>query len=151
MLKLNNIEKIIGSGLYSGFIPLAPGTMGSIVALLVYLIPGIENPVVLSGLIIVFLFWGKVIADKFETEYGKDPKQCVVDEWVGTWISLLFIPKTVSFIIISFVIWRMLDILKPFPADRLENLKGGWGIMLDDVISGVYTFIIIHIIIYFVN
>lgn len=150
-MKLNKIEEILGSGLYSGFIPYAPGTMGSLVALLIYLIPGFENPIILSGFILVFLLWGKLIADKFEMVYGKDPKQCVIDEFVGMWISLLFIPKTVSFIVIAFVIWRLFDISKPFPANRLEKIKGGWGIMLDDVMSGIYTFFVMHIIIYFVN
>lgn len=148
-MKLNNLDKIVGSGFYSGYLPFAPGTMGSLVALGIYLIPGFENPFLLIPVTIIFLFWGVKIATNFEKEYGKDPKQCVIDEFVGMWISLFFVPKTIVLVLSTFVIWRVFDILKPYPANKLEKIKGGWGIMLDDVMSGIYTFIIIHIIIYF--
>lgn len=150
-MKLTKIEKFFGSGFYSGYIPFAPGTMGSLAALVLYLVPGFEVLFIHLGFILVFTIWGIFIADKFDKFYGKDPKQCVIDEFVGTWISLLFIPKEFRFIVVAFIIWRILDITKPYPANKLENLKGGWGIMMDDVMSGIYTFIIMHIIIYFIN
>jgi phosphatidylglycerophosphatase A len=67
---------------------------------------------------------------------------------VGMWISLLFIPKQIWFILIAFVIWRILDITKPFPANIAEKLNGGLGIMLDDIIAAIYSLTITHIIIY---
>lgn len=150
-MKLNNIDKIIGSGFYSGFVPFAPGTMGSLVALGIYLIPGFETPIIHLGLILIATVWGISISDKFDKFYGKDPKQCVIDEFAGTWISLFLVPKEFVLILTAFIIWRILDITKPWPANRLENLKGGLGIMMDDIASGIYTFIIMHIIIYFTN
>ena len=150
-MKLNFFEKLIGSGFYSGYFPVASGTAASIVALGIYLIPGFENPALLLFLISFFLVIGIQVGNKFEGVYGKDPKQCTIDEFVGTWISLLFIPKKALFIIIAFIIWRAMDILKPFPARQIEKLKGGLGIMLDDVIAGIYSFLIVHMIIYFIN
>jgi len=147
-MKLNFVEKLIGSGFYSGFIPFAPGTFGSLVALLFYLIPGFENPTVLLFVISLFTVIGVSIGNKFESVYGKDPKQCTIDEMVGMWISLIFIPKKIWFIAFAFVVWRVLDIIKPFPANISEKLNGGIGIMLDDIIAAFYTLVIIHIIIY---
>lgn len=150
-MKINLIEKVIGSGLFTGYIKTASGTFASFAAVLIYMIPGFENPGMMIFFISFFFVLGISIGNKFEKVYGKDPKQCTIDEFVGTWISLLFVPKSILFIPIAFVIWRGLDILKPFPANRVEKIKGGWGIMLDDVIAGFYSFIFVHIIIYFIK
>ena len=140
-----SVKKVIGSGLFSGYIPFAPGTFGSIVALAIYLIPPFQNIYVILGFIIIGFFIGIPIGNYFEDLYGKDPKQFTFDEFVGMWIALLFIPQSIDLIVITFIIWRLLDIFKPFPANRAESLKGGLGIMLDDVISGMYSLIIIYI------
>lgn len=146
-MKINVLEKFLGSGFYSGYMPFAPGTFGSLVALSIYLIPGMENPTILLILISLFSVVGINIGTKFEAIYGKDPKQCTIDEMVGMWITLLFIPKNIWFILIAFIIWRLLDIVKPFPANIAEKLKGGLGIMMDDVIAAIYALAISHIII----
>ena len=117
-------------------------------ALFIYLIPGFENPTLLLLLISLFTVLGINIASKFELVYGKDPAECTVDEMVGMWISVLFIPKTVLYVVFAFFVWRVLDIIKPFPARQAEKLKGGWGIMMDDIIAGFYSLIIVHIFIY---
>ena len=88
---------------------------------------------------------GIYTGSKFENVYGKDPSQCTIDEVVGMWISLLFLPKTIIISIITFFIWRILDIIKPFPARNFEKLNGGLGIMMDDITSGAYTLIIVHV------
>jgi phosphatidylglycerophosphatase A len=97
---------------------------------------------------LVIIFYGIYIGTKFEAEYGKDPAQCTIDEVAGTWISLIALPKTIGIIIATFLLWRILDIIKPPPARNLERLKGGLGIMIDDVISGIYTLIIMHLVVY---
>ena len=94
------------------------------------------------------MVYGIFLGNKFEAEYGKDPAQCTVDEVVGTWISLVALPKTVGIIVAAFLIWRILDIIKPPPASNLEKLNGGLGIMIDDVVSGIYSLIIMHLIVY---
>lgn len=151
MVQLNLFEKIIGSVFFTGYIKYASGTFGSLAAILIYLIPGFENPTILLTAIALCTVIGFSLGSKFETFYGKDPSQFVLDEVAGTWISLIFVPKTVLFVTISFVVWRILDIVKPFPASAVEKLKGGKGIMLDDIISAFYTLAIVHIVIYFVK
>jgi phosphatidylglycerophosphatase A len=150
-LKINALEKFLGSGFYSGYMPFAQGTFGSLVALSIYLIPGMENPTILLILISLFSVVGIPIGTKFEAIYGKDPKQCTIDEMVGMWITLLFIPKKIWFILLAFIIWRVLDIVKPFPANIAEKLNGGVGIILDDVIAAIYALTISHIIINLIN
>lgn len=150
-MKLNLIERIIGSGFFTGYAPIASGTVASIAAFLFFLIPGFENPSLLILVISASIIIGKNIADKFETIYGKDPAQFTLDEFIGMWISLLFIPKKIWFLIPAFVIWRAIDIFKPFPVRKLESLKGGWGVIIDDVGAGIYTFMIMQIIIHLIN
>jgi len=147
-LKINFFEKFIGSGFYTGYFPIASGTVGSFAALLIYLIPGFENLFIIIPAILIFALYGIFLGNKFEIKYGKDPSECTVDEVVGTWISLLALPKTIGIIVAAFLIWRILDIIKPPPARGLEKLKGGLGIMIDDVVSGIYTLIIMHLIVY---
>ncbi|MFB3058037.1 MAG: phosphatidylglycerophosphatase A [Ignavibacteriaceae bacterium] len=149
MVKLNIIEKLLGSGFFTGYIPLASGTFGTLTALIIYLIPGFENPYVIVPTIFIFFIYGVYVGNKFENIYGKDPSECTIDEVVGTWISYLLLPKTIGIIIITFFLWRALDIFKPYPARKLENLNGGLGIMIDDVVSGFYTLIIMHLVVYF--
>lgn len=152
MKQINCFEKLVGSGLYTGYIPFASGTFGSLAALIVYLfIPKSEDIRALLFLIILFTIVGIIVAGKFEKQYGKDPAECTIDEWVGTWISLINLPKDFIWISIAFFIWRFLDVVKPFPARQSEKLKGGFGIMADDIISGFYTFLIMQIIFYLFN
>ena len=147
-MKINSFEKFIGSGFFTGYFPVASGTVGSIAAIVIYLIPGFENLFVIIPATLVIIFYGIYIGTKFEAEYGKDPAQCTIDEVAGTWISLIALPKTFGIIIAAFFLWRILDIIKPPPARNLERLKGGLGIMIDDVISGIYTLIIMHLVVY---
>lgn len=150
-MKINFFEKFIGSGFFTGYSPIASGTVGSIAAILIYLIPGFEQLIIIIPAIIIFLIYGIYLGNKFEVEYGKDPAQCTVDEIVGTWISLVAIPKTIGIVVAAFLIWRILDIIKPPPARGLEKLNGGLGIMMDDVVSGIYTLIIMHLIVYLIG
>jgi phosphatidylglycerophosphatase A len=147
-MKLNFIEKFLGSGFYTGYIPFISGTFGSLAALIIYYIPGFENPFILIPAIIIFTIYGIYVGNKFEDVYGKDPSECTIDEVVGMWISLLFLPKIVLISSLTFLLWRVLDIIKPFPARNFEKLKGGVGIVLDDIMSGIYTLIIVHIILF---
>ena len=148
MKQINSFEKIIGSGLFTGYIPFASGTFGSLVAIFIYWIPGFEQLHIILPAIVILFIYGVYVSFKFEKVYGKDPSQCTVDEVVGTWIALIAIPKSILLTLTSFFIWRALDIIKPFPARSSEKLPGGWGIMIDDVISGFYSLIIVHLIVY---
>jgi phosphatidylglycerophosphatase A len=150
-LQINFLEKLIGSGLYSGYSPVASGTAASMVALLIYFIPGFEQLYIIVPVSILFLLYGIPLGSKFEKIYGKDPKQCTIDEFVGMWISLIALPKTMEIAITTFFIWRVLDIIKPPPARKLEKINGGIGIMIDDVVSAIYTLLIMHVVVYLVG
>jgi phosphatidylglycerophosphatase A len=145
------IKKLIGSGLFTGYFPYASGTAGSISALAIYMIPGFENPTVMLFFICFSIVIGIPLANYFESIYGEDPAQFTLDEFIGTWISLLFIPKIPLYYGLAFLIWRILDILKPFPARQSEKIKGGWGVIADDMISAIYSLIFIHIFISFIS
>ncbi len=150
MNKINIIEKTIGSALFTGYIPFASGTFGSLAGLIIYCIPGFEKLQILIPAIIIFTFYGIFLGSKFENEYGKDPSQCTIDEVVGMWITLLFLPKTILVSVIAFFVWRAFDIIKPYPIRKLEAIDGGLGIMIDDVIGGIYSLITMHLILLFI-
>lgn len=150
-MKINFFENLIGSGFYTGYIKKASGTFGSLIALLIYLIPGFENPTIMIFFISFLIVIGVPIAIKFESKYGNDPKEYTNDEVIGMWITFLFIPKKIWWIILGFLIWRFLDIVKPFPAKQLEKVKNGWGVLLDDIAAGIYSLIILQLIIYLFN
>ncbi|HEY7751793.1 MAG TPA: phosphatidylglycerophosphatase A [Ignavibacteriaceae bacterium] len=147
-MKLNQLEKFFGSGIYTGYSPVASGTAGSLLALLIYWIPGFEELYIIIPVTLLTLIFGIFVGTKFEYVYGKDPAECTIDEVVGTWVSLILLPKTLGISLTAFIIWRILDIIKPHPARNVEKLNGGVGIMLDDVISGLYTFLIMHLLVY---
>ena len=148
MKQINWFEKLIGSGFYTGYVPIASGTFGSLVAIVIYIIPGFERLEIIIPAIILLFSYGLFVSSKFEKVYGKDPSQCTVDEVVGTWIALIALPKSFLIVFTTFLIWRVLDIIKPFPAPSSEKLPGGFGIMIDDVISGFYTVVIVHLFVY---
>jgi len=150
-MKINFLEKLLGSGFYTGYIPIASGTFGSFAAVLIYLIPGFENLYIIIPAIIIFTIYGIFIGNKFEKLYGKDPSECTIDEVVGMWISLLFLPKNLIITAAAFFLWRIFDIIKPYPARKLESLPGGLGIMIDDVVASIYSLLTIHIILIIFN
>lgn len=103
----------------------------------------------LSVLILVFFFLGVKSADELEAEWGHDPSKIVVDEMVGVWIAMLFVPFNFTNLFLAFVLFRIFDIWKPFGIRRMEALKGGWGVMMDDVLAGVYALVVMHLYLFF--
>ncbi|MCX6640965.1 MAG: phosphatidylglycerophosphatase A [bacterium] len=140
------IIKAIGSGLGTGYAPVASGTVGSLAALLIWILLPPLRPTTQIILVVVTFFIGVPICTQMENTYGHDPKQATFDEFVGQWISLLFLPRTIPVYIASFLIFRALDVWKPFPARVSQKLPGGWGIMIDDVIVGVYTCLFLSVV-----
>ncbi len=143
MLKF--IHYSIATGFGSGYSPLAPGTAGSILALLIAYFAGGRWPILLI-LIAVFFLLGVVSSTFVEKDSQKeDPAIVVVDEMVGMWISLFFMPFSLKIYVIAFVLFRVFDILKPFPIDHSQKFSGGWGIMIDDVIAGIYALALVFL------
>jgi phosphatidylglycerophosphatase A len=126
---------------YAGYFPIAPGTMGSAVGLLVYLlVPWTQSTALEIGLIVVLFatgVWAGTIAEQYFG--GIDPGPIVLDEVVGMLITLAFIPVGWSGAIVGFLLFRIFDVVKPYPAARFEKLHGGLGVMADDAMAAVYA------------
>ena len=143
---------LFATGIFSGYAPFASGTFGSLVGIGFFFIPHFEQIQILIPAIILFLFIGVFVATKVSTYLkDSDPSVVVIDEIVGMWISCSLLPKTFFSLFLAFVLFRVFDIWKPFPVRQLEYLRGGWGIMLDDVAAGLYANIIARIILTFVQ
>jgi phosphatidylglycerophosphatase A len=133
---------------YSGYAPIAPGTVGSAVGLLVYWLVTWSHSRAVEVAAIVVLFGAGVWASRVaERHFGKiDPGPVVIDEVVGVLITLAFIPVGLSGAIAGFVLFRIFDVIKPFPADRFERLRGGLGVMVDDAMAAIYANLALRVV-----
>ena len=143
---LKKVAWFIGTGSGVGLAPVAPGTFGTAAALLIYYVLPVPSgsPLFLS-IILVGLVVGIWATGILSTDNNPDPGKVVWDEYVGFWITCFLLPKTWGWLIFAFFIFRILDILKPWPIRRIESLPKGWGIMLDDVLAGIYGNLCINI------
>ncbi len=160
---------IIGSGLFSGYLPFAQGTFGSFVGFLIFLIPGFSNTSVLLICIVVFFAVGVYVSEIMQKRYGDDPAEVVIDEITGLWFSYLvgylifhlfftaksFDPQALLvtkalFGFVGFIIFRIFDIVKLQPAAYFNEQKNGYGIMMDDIFAGLYAGIISPVITHFI-
>jgi len=152
--KVGFFSNFISSGLYSGYLPFASGTFGSAVALLPFIIPGFINPYILPAVIIICFITGIFTSTQMVKRFGDDPSVVVIDEFVGMWITI-FISSFFSFglinIIIGFFMFRFFDIIKLYPASYFDKMKNGFGIMMDDVIAGIYGGIFTYLILFLIN
>jgi phosphatidylglycerophosphatase A len=151
------LKKACITVLGSGYLPLAPGSWGSLAAALIYAAAwgivstaGLAWPTIdlicLAGVAAASLLavrWGEWAVVRFA---GRDPKPFVLDEFAGQWVALLFLPAAgggwfAAAVVIGgqFVLFRALDVIKPPPARGLERLRAGWGILLDDLVAGAYA------------
>lgn len=166
--RVNIVVKAIGSGLFTGYLPKASGTAGSLVALLVFLIPGFSEFLVLEIAVILGFIIGVFVSEIMILRYGDDPPEIVIDEIVGLWFSYLigflvfelffkvkpfdptfhFVTKVV-FAVIGFVIFRFFDIIKLQPAKYFDDMKNGYGIMMDDISAGLYAGILSPVVTHF--
>ncbi len=137
---LRRLGVFIATCAHVGYAPVAPGTFGSAVGLVVYyLVRRQASPAVELGAIALILVVGLWSATEAEHHFGGiDPGPVVIDEVIGMLITLALHPVNVVGAIIGFFIFRVLDVVKPWPARRLELLPGGFGVVLDDVMAGVY-------------
>jgi phosphatidylglycerophosphatase A len=137
------IWRIVATFFYIGKLPFAPGSWGSLGALLLWLLLPITFSVHLSVIIIIFVLG--VYSSSRMVKYldDHDPSEVVIDEVVGMGISLFMLPHNFLLYLLSFILFRVFDILKPSFIYRIQNLSGGWGIMLDDVLAGLLTFTIV--------
>ncbi len=134
-----------------GFVPVAPGTAASAVAVLVYaLVPPLQQPVVLAPVIAVaFVLGGVSTGVVLRRDDGpKDPSHVVCDEVVGQWIALLSVGYAGRWelMLVAFVLFRLFDVWKPPPVSFFDRRPGPWNVMMDDVAAGIYANLASHLL-----
>jgi len=147
VLRLNYFIIFIASGLGAGFSPVVPGTMGTLIAIpIYYFISSISFPLYELTLV-AFFFFSSWVAEQAEQYWEKkDDRRIVIDEIMGFLVTMLWVTKTPLSIVSGFVLFRIFDILKPFPIRHLERVKSGFGVVLDDVLAGIYSNILLHLV-----
>lgn len=144
------INKLLGTFAYTGFFPFAPATFASFVFMALYwLVPGgewlVQPFVVLATLLI-----SVPVATALEKQYGHDASCIVIDEIVGVQVVLMFAAPTLAGLIVAFFLWRISDIVKPFPASRAQKWPGGRGVVFDDVFAALYARLAMFVLAYFI-
>ena len=145
-------SEIIGTMFYIGKIPFASGTWGSLVALLLwYLIkPKIIDPLFLlitGGLFFIGIAVSEIITRELNNH---DPKEIIIDEWVGMWIALYLVPHSLFWGLVSFFLFRFFDIFKPGPVQIMDDIHSPIGVMLDDVVAGILALLVTQSLMYYI-
>ena len=144
---LDFLAKFFATVGFVGYLPYAPGTWGSLfIAIIHFSLPSFS--LVLSLVILALLFLlGLIVSARVEKISGvKDPSIIVIDEAIGIFIALFLLPKVLTLYFLAFIIFRILDILKPYPINKFQDFSGSFGIIMDDVLAGVLTFVFMQIL-----
>lgn len=143
---MSKIIIFIATFLGIGYLPLVPGTFGTLsgIALFYFIRNNVPLYFLLTGIITLLGFFFTGRAERILNK--KDARCIVIDEVSGILLAFLFIPYNIRFLILGFFFFRLLDTFKPYPAGRLEKLKGSAGIMADDLVAGIYTNIILQVL-----
>lgn len=154
---MSRIGRLTATTFGTGLSPVAPGTAGSLVAAAALAWAGSVRPppscsIPLAAVLVPLFFIGKWASDVVEAEEvragrRKDPSMVNIDEAFGMGVSALFWPHgaSVAWLVPAFLLFRLFDIVKPFPANRSQSLPGGWGIMADDLIAGIYANVVLQV------
>jgi phosphatidylglycerophosphatase A len=145
-LKRNDLLKHIATLGPIGYLPVAPGTWGSLAALLIYSF--LKPSVSIHALFVLLIIPVGVAASSYaERAFGhKDSRHIVIDEACGFLVSVLFIPFSIGYVFAAFFLFRVFDILKPFPIRKIETtFSDGLGVMADDIVAGIYANIVLQI------
>ena len=144
--------KTIVTGFGIGYCPWAPGTAGSLAALLIagVIASFVPSPsLILLALTLIFTLAGIPGVNRLEAQWGKDPQKVVIDEYAGMWTSLLFTGFSWKTMLIAFVLFRFFDISKVAGIRYAEKLPGGTGVMADDLLAGIYSNLAVQLLILF--
>lgn len=143
-VRVGFLPNIISSFFFSGYAPSASGTVASLLALLFFLIPGFYSVYILSPLIIISFILGIFSMSDLLRKYGDDPSVVVIDEAVGMWTAMLVmnlfgIKLGLMMATIAFLGFRFFDITKIYPASYFDRQENSFGVMMDDVVAGIYA------------
>jgi phosphatidylglycerophosphatase A len=150
-------HKIIASAFGIGFIPKGSGTFGALLACgLIVGVSGLISDafyyqVIVITLTIISVFIGRWSSAVMETHWGEDSSKIVVDEVAGMCLSVCLVPFSERNLLIAFLLFRFFDIYKPFNIRNFEKYDNGWGVMLDDVMAGIWANGCLQIIVFFLN
>ena len=146
-----NISKVVTTFFGIGYFPIASGTVGSLAAVFLwYIILSFFSYKVFIFYFIIIVFLGFICTNIYlKSSESKDPSEVIIDEVIGQSIPLLFISldTNIVLIILTFFIFRFFDIFKIFPIDKSEDLPGEYGVIIDDIIAGIYTLFVIFCLI----
>lgn len=144
---MKSVAVLVASFGYVGFFPFAPGTAGSLAGLALFaFIRWIGVPAIELGAIVAVFAIGIWAASGTEVALGrKDPGVVVIDEVLGMLITLALLPASIPGVALGFLLFRVLDVVKPYPAAQLEHLHGGLGIMADDAVAGLYSHLLLRL------
>jgi phosphatidylglycerophosphatase A len=143
---MKRLVKLLATFFYLGEIPLAPGTMGSLGGFFLFLSTA-DRPSLCIVVFVLITAVGFLTAGRAERIFGKkDPRQVVIDEVAGIFLVYFMVPLKIWNLLSGFLLYRALDIAKPFPAKQLERLPGSLGIMSDDLLCGLYANLILQVL-----
>jgi phosphatidylglycerophosphatase A len=145
---VKKLYQILASTLGIGYIGKGGGTVAALFAVLCWYLLQPAPPMqwLIVAIVMILGVWsGNVV----EADWGKDNAKVVIDEVAGMCISLLLLPHTLFYAIAALVLFRFFDIAKPLGIRRMERFPGGWGVMLDDVLAGVYANVLLQVLVYF--
>lgn len=146
------LARVISTIFGIGYLPAFPGTAASAITVLIYyfFLHGFHWIFYISFLLIIFflgVYFSLVIQKDSDEE---DPSKIVIDEVCGQMAALFLVPSRIFYLILAFLLFRFIDIVKPFSLKKIELLPGGWGVMVDDLVAGVLTALIVHFILIFI-
>jgi phosphatidylglycerophosphatase A len=144
-------HKLISTSLGIGYIGKGAGTVAAVACSICWYLAWQHGYQLVPSLIVtaVITLLGIWSSGVVSTIWGKDPTRVVIDEVSGMCISLLFVPVSIKYVVSALILFRFFDIVKPLYIRKLEKFPGGWGIMLDDVLAGLYANILLQIILWF--
>ncbi len=154
-LLMTFLARLISTAFGIGYSPIGPGTMGALATVIIYWFsPELTTlQLVLFCIFITLLgvFTSSITEKEFQKRAGNnkvhDPGIIIIDEIAGMLVALIALPKTLPLVIAAFFLFRFFDIVKPFPIKKIEKLPTGWGIMFDDVAAGIFSNIVLQLII----
>ncbi len=145
---MKTIFTFLGTGFGIGHTPFLPGTAGTLLGVVIYLVLSriFTHPFSYAVMLVIFIGFGVWVCGKSDHHFErKDSPVIVIDEMGGFLVSMFALPVSFRFIFLGFILFRVFDIVKPFKIERLQRLPGGWGIMADDIAAGILTSLMLHI------
>jgi phosphatidylglycerophosphatase A len=144
----NDIVVFLATGCFTGFLPLMPGTWGTFAAIPLVIVVHRLNLLIQGIAVLVFVAFAAWVSGRAEILLeDQDPRPIVIDEMAGFIVSLLWLPLKPLTLCLGFGLFRLFDVVKPPPIASVEKrMRGGWGVVIDDVLAGVFTNVVLRLL-----